>query len=470
MFQTIKKIIPLIFIAVLAVGIAFFVSKFSILFLVSMLGLAVIFPIFFNLKYGIYLLFGSLVAGQLIRVPLPFGEGGILVSDIVTGLVLLSWILKKLVLKEKFSTPPLTFPIFGFAVIAIISLLLNGAKLAWEEMLASGFYIIRWIEYAGIYFVVQDMAKDKDNKERSLRDLNIERFILGFLATGFTISILGFIQLQVFPDFSPMAQYGWDPHQGRLLSTWFDPNFLGGFFILVLLVCVNIILLYWKNKKPNTRDVLVCTSILLATPIVFIAFILSYSRSSYAAFFLAIIVNIVLYIIIESKKGRLMKVLLVGAAILFVSVAVVIVFPRAQERIQGARNIDVTAQARIESWKQAWQSIEDNYIIGVGYNTLRYTRSISTSTLHSASGTDSSLLTVWLTTGIIGLVAYLIILSSIFKKSFFAFYNKNNPRSTRALGLSLLASVIALLVHSMFVNSLLYPHIMLSLWILLGLL
>lgn len=470
MFQTIRKIIPVIFIAILAVGIAFLVSNFSILLLISVLGLAVIFPIFFNIKYGIYLLFGSLVAGQLIRVPLPFGEGGILVSDVVTGLVLLSWIFKKLVLKEKFSIPPLTLPILGFAAISIISLLLNSAELTLQELLTSGFYIIRWIEYAGIYFVVRDIMSNKNNKTELLDILNMEKFIFGFLATGFIISILGFIQLQVFPDFSPMAQYGWDPHQGRLLSTWFDPNFLGGFLILVLLVCVNIILLYWKDEKPNARDVLVYTSVLLVTPIIFIAFILTYSRSSYAAFFLAIIVNIILYIFIGSRKGKLIKILLVGAMVLLVSATVAVVFPRAQERIQGARNIDVTAQARIESWKQAWQSIEDNYIIGVGYNTLRYTRNISTSTLHSASGTDSSLLTIWLTTGIIGLIAYLVLLSSIFKKSFFAFYNKNNSRATRALGLSLLASMIALLVHSMFVNSLLYPHIMLSLWILLGLL
>jgi len=470
MFTIAKKFIPLACIATLIFGIAFLVSKFSILFLVPVLGLAVILPIFFNLHYGIYLLFGSLIAGQLLRVPLPFGEGGILVSDVVTGLVVLSWVLKKLVVKEKFSAPPLALPLFGFAAVAIISLLLNSAELTVEELLASGFYIIRWIEYAGIYFVVHDIVRSKGKEGESPSAPKIERFTLGFLATGFVISILGFIQLRVFPDFSPMVQYGWDPHQGRLLSTWFDPNFLGGFLILILIACSNIMLLYWQREKPASREVFMYTFIALAVPIIFIAFILTYSRSSYVSFFPAIILNIVLYIFIGSGKRKLVKLLLVSVAILLVSVAVVLVFPRAQERIQGARNIDVTAKARIESWKQAWQSIEDNYLIGVGYNTLRYTRSIATSTLHSASGTDSSMLTVWLTTGIIGLLSYLIIFLFILKESFLAFYNKNNSRITRALGLTLVTSIVALLIHSMFVNSLLYPHIMLSLWILVGLL
>jgi len=38
--------------------------------------------------------------------------------------------------------------------------------------------------------------------------------------------------LKFFPSFKDlrMNELGWDPHEGRLLSTWFDPNYVGIYF------------------------------------------------------------------------------------------------------------------------------------------------------------------------------------------------------------------------------------------------
>lgn len=437
------------------------------IFLIGILGLFLVIALFLNVNFGIYLLLGSLIAGQLIRLPLPFGEGGILLSDLLTGLVLVSWITKKLILKEKFFLPNLAWPILSFILIACVSLAINSVNLTVDEFFASGFYLVRWILYAGIYFVVSDSTYSSEFRHR---------FIKNFFLAGLIIGFLGFIQLKLFPDFSPMVKYGWDPHQGRLLSTWFDPNFIGGFLAILLLPIISIILFqqfFGKELKP--KDLLKTTLLFIGAVILFIALILTYSRSSYLAFFAGFIIIVLLPFLFKKGKGKLLKMLIIGFTV-FVALAIVaIFFPRAQERIQGARNLDVTAKARINSWKQGWNAIQDNYIIGVGYNALRYSRSIAVSQLHSASGVDSSLLTIWLTTGILGLFAYSWIFLRIIKKSFWDFFSfirasdQDNLLFNNGLNLGILGATAALLIHSMFVNSLLYPHIMLTLWMLVGL-
>lgn len=460
---------------ILIVGFAFFIAIFSLVFLVIFLGLLIIAGVFLNIDWGIYLLFGSLVAGQLIRLPLPFGEGGVLLSDVLTGVVLAAWILKKLILKERFNTPFLMWPIFGFITVAIFSLAVNRVNITFDEFLASGFYLIRWIEYVGIYFVVSDLV----SADSPVGELQYKRARLSstFLVTAVVLSVLGFIQLKLFSDFSPMTKYGWDPHVGRLLSTWFDPNFLGGFLVIGLMLSIAVVLFYYYSDSARQKKLTQFTMGGLTPPflsivvvIIFTALILTYSRSSYLSFLVGFFIMVFTFILINRNKKGFLAVILLLVIIPVVLAVIAMVLPRVEQRIQGAKSIDVTARARINSWKRAWGAIEDNYLIGVGYNTIRYTGSISVSKLHSAGGSDSSLLTIWLTTGIIGLLFYLWILASIIKKSFYVFSEKNNPLLMRAIGLGVLGAIFSVLIHSMFVNSLLYPHIMLGLWLIVGLL
>lgn len=462
-----RKIITYFLAVILIVSLSFITAKFSFLALAAVGALVIGLVFLLNVKSGIYILLVSLVAGQLIRVPLPVGEGGILVSDIFAGLLLISWVLKKLILKERFQRPFLFFPILGFAFIALVSLALNSANLTFEELASSGFYLIRWIEYAGIYFVASDLIYLGGEP-------TVKNLIRSLLAASVILALLGFVQLKIFPDFSPMVKYGWDPHQGRLLSTWFDPNFIGGFFAIILMFTTSLVLVCWQKGIRQQKAAAEFISYCAVSVIVFIALILTYSRSSYLAFGMGFLIVLLVFLTTCARGGKRWQALaLSGSIIAVLAASLVFIFPRAQERIKGARDLDVTAQARLDSWKQAWGSIEDNYLIGVGYNTLRYTQSLKVSTLHSAAGFDSSLLTIWLTTGIFGLAFYASIWASIVKRSLsnLLFLNlildkKIASLHTRALSLGMIGIATAILTHSMFVNSLLYPHIMISLWLL----
>jgi len=84
---------------------------------------------------------------------------------------------------------------------------------------------------------------------------------------------------------------------------------------------------------------------------------------------------------------------------------------------------------------------------------------------HSASGSDSSLLTIWVTTGLVGLLAYAWLLIALIREAWRTWRDKTIPRLWQGFGVGLVGAWAALLVHSVFINSLLYPHIMQVMWL-----
>jgi O-antigen ligase len=251
-----------------------------------------------------------------------------------------------------------------------------------------------------------------------------------------------------------MSRYGWDPHINRLLSTFFDPNFVGGFLAIVAII-VFASMLY--EKKPETKALLFFGFTLLTACIV-----LTFSRSSY----LTLAIGLLVIGFVKSWRTLLL--------IFIISLLAFTTIPRVRERVLGAVSLDVTAQARLVSFGQAFDIIKDYPIFGVGYNNLRSVRAeygqiTDSGQNHTAGGFDSSLLTIWATTGVLGLLAYLWLYVIMIYESFKA-YHKSSHSSQKALGLGMGAGLVGLFVHSQIVNSFFYPHIFLYLWFLLAVL
>ncbi|KKR25173.1 MAG: O-antigen polymerase [Candidatus Peregrinibacteria bacterium GW2011_GWE2_39_6] len=181
--------------------------------------------------------------------------------------------------------------------------------------------------------------------------------------------------------------------------------------------------------------------------------ILTYSRSAYLSF----IVGTGLIGLLKSRK------LLFGA--LIACLLLISFSDRAQERINNlyysAKSIitqeatelpDATARLRVDSWQNTLIIIKDHPILGVGYNAFGFAQRrygfVDQIETHSSTGSDSSLLTILATTGILGFSAYLWIIVIFFISSL---KNKQNP-----LAMGFLAGTCGLLIHSIFVNSLLF--------------
>lgn len=413
----------------------------------AVIALACAVALILNPMVGIAALILSLVAGQLVRIPAFGSEGAILPNDLLLPALAAAWLLRGMFMRQvQFPTSPLSWPIVTMLVVFVLTFIAGVSQLPFldgHERLVSMLYIVRWLEYALLIFIVADIVVTARHARQIIYWL--------FLAAA-ALVVLGFAQLRIFPDFRFMVPEGWDPHIGRLLSTWFDPNFIGGFFSFVALIAGALAL----HLSGKLRIALWTLAALLFTGMV-----LTFSRSGYAAF----IAGAVVLTILTSR--RLFLLLVVIAGLVFMSV------PRVQDRVMGAVQIDETAQLRVTSWKNALEVAHDYPITGIGYNTYRYVQVDygfqRDAAEHSAGGSDSSLLTLLVTTGPLGLAAYLWIIWAMASIAWNA-RREGSDAFERGLGLGALAALVSVVAHSLFINSLLFPHMMETMALVFGVL
>jgi len=228
------------------------------------------------------------------------------------------------------------------------------------------------------------------NCGRTIKKDEIKKFINLFITIGFVFTILGFLQLVLYPDLSSLQTYGWDPHINRLVSTTLDPNFTGGLLTVFISICVSMFL-YYRNAKYALFSLFFS-----------IALLLTFSRSSYFAYAVS------MFFISMVKSPKIILVPIILFVISFTLVSTVRI------RIIRALTIDETAMSRIESWHNALVIIRDQPIFGIGFNNYRNAQRhygfLSENDLdggHSGAGTDSSFLLVLATTGLFGFALFL---------------------------------------------------------------
>ena len=326
------------------------------------------------------------------------------------------------------------WPLGLFVAIAVISWLVALPGLPGGEALSAAFYLFRLIAYMLLPLAVVTVGGV--NPGVATRQL-----LYAFLV----FAVLGFIQLAVLPDLSILEHLGWDPHQNRLFSTLFDPNF-AGFIIGAGATLALIVFLRFKSFISPIESGVILSILLIAE-------LLTFSRTGLLA--MVIMIGVVLW---HYQKKWLIAFVL----------ALVLLFaasPRLQSRITGIWNLDDTAKHRVESWLQAVNIIQEKPLLGVGYNTLPTTRmqyALPGSTdlvFRATSGFDSSLLTIAATTGLLGLLAFFNLILFALRRGI------KHLADPSPFPLWLLSLTLGLLVAAWFVNAWLYPPI-LGLWLL----
>lgn len=400
------------------------------------------------MKAFFWAILSCLILGLLARIDI--GGGGILVTDILLPLFCFVWAGKKIIANEKFPNIPWIKAGFVFVLLAFLSWWWGVMHLDVKSSLVSMAYGLRLLTFLGFGCAALDIFQNAQRQKKSA-DFFTPFFWIVAVVVG-----LGFLQFYLVPDISTYStEGGWDPHIGRLLGTWLDPNYLAGFlgFVLPLMVAV------WYNEK-KFRGKFWLGILILAT---FAALFLTFSRSGYLAAGLGLI-------FFFAWKDP--KVILIGAGVVILGITF---NERAQQRIgelagtmasillQDTDEIDPTASLRIQNWGKSFDLFKKYPFTGVGYNTYRYRAAeegIVDENYFSAGGADSTHLTVLVTTGVFGFWAYLYWLWRMFSTHFGLFWKqRKNPK--RWLQLAYCAGGISLFVHASFVNSLFFPLIFL---------
>lgn len=371
----------------------------------------------------------AITLGQLIKLPL-LTQGGATILDLTVVLLCLFGLAK---LKFNIKKPPLFLTsAFIFIFIAALSLIFTPLSLTPNQYLSSFLYIVRLAAYFLLGWLIYIDAFPLLKQKTST--------IL--ISSGVLLSILGLLQFIFLPDLRFLTKDGWDPHYFRTASTFLDPNFLGGFFALSLILITQT-----KLKKIFL--------ILAFTPI-YLGLLTTFSRGGYLAFFVGFLT---LSILNKSIKLAILSLVLFAGLLLG--------FTNYQKGVAGPRNIDRTqsAEFRLNTWQQGLSLFQQDPILGVGYNSypyaLREYRLANEEFLesHGATTNDSSLLFVAATTGVVGLTFYLFFLANLLETAWQKHLQNN------LWGKVCSAGVLAALTQSFFANTLFYPFILI--WIIL---
>lgn len=377
--------------------------------------------------------------GELIRIDL--GNNIILKPlDILTGLGTICWVI--FIIKNHSKVKywyVFLFPLFGF-----ISLLFNISWLKPNEFIAAFLYLIRWITYAGMFFIV--LLFDNNFKQKISLLLGLD---------GAIILIAGFIQYFFYNSLINLFYLGWDKHMHRIFSTFFDPNFAGAFFDLFFLFLLGQLVIFVKKKQKKR---VITVSLLLI--ITLIGIFLTFSRAS----LLMLLTGSATFFILINKKKFVFIIL--GAILIFALIA----SPKFNDENMNLLRI-ASSQARLSNYSSALQIIQKEPLFGVGFDSYRYAKAHygiqegwANAPSHADAGVDNSLFFILATTGIVGLSISLILWILLFKNAYHIYKNKKN-----IMGVVVISSSVGLFVHALFINSLFYSFLMLWMWILLGL-
>lgn len=302
---------------------------------------------------------------------------------------------------------PLFKPIIVFTSVALLSLTISGFHYGFHAQLVGLMYLVRWLFYSTFFIAAIKLRLPKNT----------------LLILGLCITILSLGQYFIFPDVRSLAATDWDLHFYRVVGTLLDPGFTGLILVFTLI--------FITTRSPFNRLIN-----LISWSTCYLALALTYSRSSYLAFLVSMT-----YIAWKRKSAKFI------AGILILFAVTVYLLPRASsgEGVKLERTNSINT--RVINWLRALTIFQDHPILGVGFNTYRYAQNeygyetgekwlVS----HAGAGADSSLLFIAATTGLVGLAAYTYYLYHLRSSIYY---------------------LIPLLIHSLFLNSLFYPAVML---------
>lgn len=389
-------------------------------------------------------------------VSLPFGQASrfiirndvaVTLTDLLVAASCFYWVIVLCFRRITWPHVGLQKYILLLVIILFVSLIANAWQFELNELFSGSLYLFRWLFYSSLYFIVKGF--DEKYKKKVV-------YLLCFAGSLFIF--FGYVQYIFYPDLRNLIYLGWDDHLFRLFSTVFDPNFAAVLINLFLFLVGGMIIAH-QNKQSRFFTVYFFLFLFGS-----IALLLTYSRSGYLMFAAGMLT---LLILSGKKKFAFFLVLIILGAIVFLPKNL------PSEGVNLLRTASI--ESRFESIQRALILIKNNFFFGVGFNMYRYAQEryglIPSSRfpyMHSASGTDNSLLFVLATAGIAGFFAYLLLWIKTVLFAVGDFQKRDTTQIKKYLSLVLVGSIAGLFVNSLFLNSLFYPSVMLWMWVLVA--
>jgi O-antigen ligase len=352
-------------------------------------------------------------------------------EDFLLVVIGFSWFAKNAVNKELglFLKTPLNKPILFYILSCLISTGLG--ILAGRVGLKTGaLFVLKYVEYFIVFFMVVNHVRDTDQ---------IKRLLFCLFLTCFAISIFGIFQI-------PVSERVTAPFEGELG----EPNTLGGYLVFMGAIAAG---LFIKTDNQRLKSFLLLLIVTIIPPLLF-----TKSRSSYLALIPACFI---LGLLLRRRviiTGLLAIVFLLSPIFLPSSVIDRILFTFTQQtesnqvHIGGIR-LDTSTSARILGLKRLLRDWPKHPVLGYGITGYQFI--------------DAQYPKVLIETGIIGIIAFLYLLYSIFKMALNHMKAVKTPYF-KGLAIGFIAGYIGLLVHAMGANTFIIVRIMEPFWFFVG--
>lgn len=405
---------------------------------------------------GVGMLAVSLLAGQSVRIPV-LGTS-LTVTDSVFPVVVIGWLLA-IMLRRRMGEMGVHLMSYWWVVVALLpGILLAVERLPFVELIASVSYAVRL--GAVLLFIPL------------LRSLRISFYTVRLMLLSVAVFLvgIGIVQLLFLPSLPPLSETlvskllltysggGWDPHEFRMFATWLDPNFLGGFFAIAIALVLPVIVS--KDRIKNLYTVRYISFFILLV-VLSASIALTKSRASIVAVFGAVTV-LVAIMASKYKPSYMHARFLIPVA--SIAVLGILAVPGLAERFMASPEYDPTFALRVESWMQAVGHIEQYPWFGVGYNAYGAEQvasgNVTVTDIRSISAADNAMLTFFATTGIWGVVF-------LCGGLIWGLRNLLRCRNAEKV-VSVLLLITAVGVHTQFMQSITYIHIIVPLALILG--
>ena len=400
------------------------------------LSLAIFTVSFINIEWGLYILIFSMLLSPEITIGrtegASLGRGVTLrFEDFLLIVIGFSWFARNAINKELglFLKTPLNKAILFYVLACIVSTgfgIVDGRV----GVKTGSLFVVKYIEYFIVYFMVVNYVKDYEQ---------VKRFTFCLFLTCFIVAIIGIVQI-------PGGERVSAPFEGETG----EPNTLGGYLLLIGCIAAGLLIKTENHRVKNLLIVLIITIV----P----AFLYTQSRSSY----LALIPACLTLGIIVKRRHIILGLILVGFILspLFLPGPVKerIFYTFTQSEVSGQVKIgnirlDTSTSARLVSWRDAIKDWPNHPVLGYGVTGYMFV--------------DAQYPRVLTETGILGMIAFIYLLFSIFKLSIDAIRNVTIPHF-KGLCIGFLAGYIGLLVHALGANSFIIVRIMEPFWFFTG--
>ncbi|UCF57513.1 MAG: O-antigen ligase family protein [Deltaproteobacteria bacterium] len=432
---TLQLIVPLVLVLLVLIAFAFMIPMLSTLQTFALTtGMVIFIASFASTDIALYILIFSMLLSPEFVVGTTegaaLGRGVTLrLDDFLIVVIGMSWLAKMSIKKELglFLRTPLNKPIAYYIIVCLVSTLF-GAMFGRVDLKTGFLFVLKYFEYMIIYFMVANHLESKKQ---------VRNYLWAILITCAIVSIIGVAQI---PGGGRVSA----PFEGEVG----EPNTLGGYLVLMISIAMGLFLTSNSSRDQFIYSLLV---LLFAIPLVY-----TQSRSSY----LAAIPAILAFVWLSEKRHWV----IVGVVLLGISLPFIAPNP-AKERVTytftqgknqkdvvelGGVRLDTSLSDRLRSWKGATKDWVEHPFLGFGVTGYRFV--------------DGQYLRVITETGLLGLITFLLLITTIFQLAYNVFRGTTEPFH-KGLAMGLLAGFIGLLCHAIGANTFIIVRIMEPFWL-----